>query len=325
MNKEGTYLYIFHQEGMVKRVIILSIGGIVIFLFGFFAGGYWTALKLAGVSIYGKRTAEEIHHSMFSGSDFWGVVFFGAHWENTDDMKPPPEGKGYLTGTFIYQGTGAGRLKCTLYLNSEFRTSTIMTDDNGSFEIRLPVGTWQVNMIQCEGWANKPQGEFLLVSGDEARMDESPFQDLFFRHNTEGKEVVVSNKKPAKEHLVVTIKPRIKTIWPKATMQNQQATIAHSTIKWEPYPGAAVYALRIDRVTRENKTRTSFSPILYRKVSGGNTLPLKDLPHTKGHEMGEYAVTIRAYDQEGIFIGESLPLSGTFSLTDKRVLFSEEF
>ncbi len=211
-----------------------------------------------------------------------------------------------------------------MFLNSEFRTSPIITDDNGSFEIRLPVGTWHVNMIQCEGWTNKPVGNFILLSGDEARIDKSSFQDLFFDRNKEGKEVVIGKKKPEKEHIVLTINPRIRTIWPKASIQNQQATIADSTIEWETYPAAVVYVLRIDKVTRESKTSTIYSPILYRKVSRVSSLPLKDLPNTRGSEIEEYAVTIRAYDHAGIFVSESQPLSATFSLTDGRILFSEE-
>jgi hypothetical protein len=53
-------------------------------------------------------------------------------------------------------------------------------------------------------------------------------------------------------------------------------------------------------------------------------LRMKDLPNTKKRDIEEYAVTIKAYDQEGLFIGESEGLSATFSLTDGRVLYPEE-
>ncbi len=86
----------------MKKVILFIICGILIFLFGFFAGGYWTALKFAGVSIYGTRTSEKIPHRIIPENAFWESIFFGAKWENTNNMKPIPEGKGYLTGKFIY-------------------------------------------------------------------------------------------------------------------------------------------------------------------------------------------------------------------------------
>ncbi len=287
-------------------------------------GGYWTALKFAGVSIYGARTSEKSFHRMIPENGFWESIFFGAKWENMNNMKPVPDGKGYLTGRFIYQGKPAGGVKFKLFLNSEFRTPPMTTDDNGSFEIRLPAGTWHVNMIQCEGWKNKPAGNFILLSGDEARIDKSSLQDIFFHCYEKGKEVVISNKKPEKEHIVLTINPRIKTIWPKEAIPNQQATIAHSEIEWEAYPTAVVYVLRIDKVTRESERSTIYSPILYRKISGLNSLPLNTLSNAKGSETEEYAVTIKAFDQAGIFVSESQPLSATFSLTDGRILFSEE-
>lgn len=306
------------------KKIILVICGIFIFVFGFLAGGYWTSLKLAGISIYGTKTPGEISDVMISENAFWESKFFGAMWEDIKNMKPVPEGEGYLTGKFIYQGKPAVGIKLKLFLNGKYRTSSIITDENGAFEVRLPVGTWYVNMIQCEGWKNKPEGNFILLSGDEGRIDEGSLQDIFFDYFQNGKEIAVSNKKPEKESIVLTINPRIKTIWPKENIQKQKATIDHSQISWEAYPGAVNYLLQIDRVTRKSKTTTTYSPILYRRVSGGNSLPLKTLPNTKGSETEEYAVTIRAYDQTGAFISESQRLSGTFLLTDEKVLFSEQ-
>lgn len=307
----------------MKKTIIFTIGGILIFLFGFLAGGYWTALKIAGVSEYIERSPQKAPHTMVPENDFWESIFWGAKWENIDNMKPVPEGKGYLRGKFLYNGKPAKGIRFKLFLNSKFRTASIVTDDNGSFEVRLPEGVWYVNMLQCEGWGNKPDGNFILISGDELTIDNSSFQDLFFHSNENGKKVEISNKRSAKEQIILTIAPRIKSIWPKESLQNQQATIAGSVIQWEPYPSAAVYVLKIDKVTRGNEKSTTFTPILYRKVSG-TSLPLKDLQNSKGSEIEEYAVTIRAYDDAGTLISESESLSLTFSLSDGNALFSEQ-
>lgn len=308
----------------MKKTIIFTIGGSLIFLFGFLAGGYWTALKIAGVSEYGERNSQKAPHTMMPENDFWESIYWGAKWENIDNMKPVPEGKGYLRGKFLYNGKPAKGIRFKLFLNSKFRTASIITDDNGSFEIRLPEGVWYANMLQCEEWGKKPEGSFILISEDELKIDNSSFQDLFFHSNENGKKIEISNKKPVKEQIILTINPRIKSIWPNESLKNQQATIAESVIQWESYPLAAVYVLRIDKVTRENEKSRTFTPILYRKVPG-TSLPLKDFQNSKASEIEEYAVTIRAYDNAGTLISESESLSLTFTLSDGNALFSEQF
>jgi hypothetical protein len=304
----------------LKKVIILTIGGLLIFLFGFLAGGYWTALKFAGVVGHGQDTWGESSHEMISEKDsFWESLFWGAKWENMNKLKPVPEGKGYLTGNFTYNGKPVKGIKFKLFLNSKYKTAPMVTNDNGAFEVRVPEGVWYINMIQCEGWSNKPDGNFILLSGDEPRMDNKSPQDLFYHFEEKGKEVSVTNKKPPKELIAFTIKPRLTMRWPKDLRENQQASIAAFSIQWEPYPLATTYLLEIYRVTREGRT-TTFSPIMYRRISGKNSLPLKDLPNTKGSEIEEYGVIIKAYDQAGVFISESPRLSATFSLSGGRRL-----
>ncbi len=308
----------------MKKIIILTIGGLLIFLFGFLTGGYWTALKFAGVVERGQMTSGESSHEMISETNsFWESLFWGAKWgENMNRLKPPPEGKGYLTGRFIYNNRPVKGIRFRLFLNSKFKTASMTTDDNGAFAVMLPEGVWYVNMIQCEGWANKPDGEFIILSGDEPRMGNKSPQDLFYHFDEKGREVNVTDKKPRTELIALTIKPRIIMKWPKDIIANQQASIAASSIQWEPYPSAATYYLEIYRVTREGRT-TTFSPIMYRKISGSNSLPLKDLPNAKGSETGEYGVIVKAYDKAGIFIGESPRLSATFSISGGRNLVPE--
>jgi hypothetical protein len=150
-------------------------------------------------------------------------------------------------------------------------------------------------------------------------MGNKSLQDLFYHFDEKGKEVSVTSTKPRTESIALAIRPRITMKWPKEPMQNQQASIAASSIQWAPYPSAATYYLEIYHVTREGRT-TTFSPVIYRNMSGRNSLPLKELPKEKGSETEEYGVILKAYDQAGVFISESPRLSATFSLSGSRFI-----
>jgi hypothetical protein len=310
----------------MKKILIYIFSGIFIFVFGFLVGSFWTTLKITSISVFGKSVIGEKELKEYSDfpspeTAFWENKFFGGMWEREDRLKPVPDGEGYLRGKFIYEGKPTAWIKFKMFLNSKYKTDFIKTDENGSFTIRLPLGEWYINSIQCQEWKNRPEGSFILLSGDEKKIDKGPLEDLFFSHSDKGKEVIIANEKPKKEHIILTIKPRIKITWPEKDMKNQEATISGSKISWQPYPGVKDYAIRIDRVTRESPKSSTFTPIIYKKVSGESSLKFSSLPYIRDTAAKEeYAVTVSAYGQHGEFLSESEHLSGTFSLKDGNVL-----
>lgn len=307
----------------MKKILIYIISGIFIFVFGFLAGSFWTTIIFTNFHISGLGEIEEYSDSSFQETSFWENKFFGGMFGRRDKLKTLPDGKGYLTGKFIYNGKPAVGIKFKMYLNNKYKTGPIVTDENGAFIIRLQSGRWSINSIECQKWKNKPEGSFILVSGDEERI-ESSLQDLFFGYNT-GKEAIVTDKRPVKEHITLTVNKRIKVIWPEIQILKQEATIAHSKIKWEHYPEAKDYVIKIDRITRESPRSTIYSPIVFKKTSGENSFPLSKLAHTRDPvAKEEYAIKVQAYGKNGEFLSESEHFQGTFSLIDGNVLVESQ-
>ena len=256
----------------MKKVLLYVLVGLFLVAFGFLAGSFWMTVKLAGISVFDWKNAETSAEYPSSESFFWETKYFGGNLGQWDSFKPPPEGNGLLVGKLNYDGKAAKNVKLRVILNSKYKTHLITTNEDGLFTVPLPIGKWHINAIQCERWYDKPEGSFILISGEESKLSEGQFQNLFFEHSPVGKEVLINEQTPKNPHVVLTINPRIKITWPEERRHKQEATIADSVIRWEPYPDAENYIIQIDRVTRESATTTSYSPISYKKVHRDNIL-----------------------------------------------------
>lgn len=238
-----------------------------------------------------------------------------------DRLKPLPEGKGILKGRFLYGEKPASGIKFRMALNGNYRTKFIRSDDSGEFSISLPPGTWHLNNLQCKEWNNRPEGQFVLVSGDEADLETSSYNDLFFLFSDKGKAIEVSDESNPAISLNILIRSKMKILWPTPNEPKQKGTVSASEIKWEPFPKAASYVIKISRVTREGSRRTTFTPILYKRINGTTSIPISQLSNAQdATSKEEYAVRIRAYDIKGKFLTESEHSFSTFVLSDNHVL-----
>ena len=74
-------------------------------------------------------------------------------------------------------------------------------------------------------------------------------------------------------------------------------------------------------MTRERLRTTTFTPITYKRVNGTTSIPISQLQSAKDDtSKEEYAVSIRAYDNNGKFLTETEHSFSTFLLTDNHVL-----
>jgi hypothetical protein len=309
----------------MKKVTIYIISVIFIFIFGFLAGSFWTNLKLTKLLVSNKENKFSDYDSPDTFSDFVSspnsfleFKYFGGDFIHPDKKKTLPEGEGYLVGKFVYEEKPASGISFKLTLNNEYETKPIITNEKGSFTIRLQPGKWFINTIQCNSWDNKPEGNFIMISGDENKINS--FVDWYGNFDT-GKEVRVTTTEPEKEQIFLTIKKRIEMIWPEAHIQKQEASIVQSRISWRSYPKAKDFVVQLSRVTRESRRSTIYRPISYKKVSGENYLQLSKLLYTHDPTAKEeYSVNIKAYGENGEFLSESEPFMGTFFLSDGNVL-----
>lgn len=313
----------------MKKIFLFVSIGVFLFVFGFLAGSFWTTLRLSELPILKeiRNIQTEKESSYFSPEEsFWETKYFGGMIGRAEKMQTIPEGEGVFEGRLLFKGKGAKEIKLKLFFNGKYKTNWLTTDESGLFKVNIPEGKWYLNMLQCEAWENKPEGDFVLISGDEPKLDQVYFQNLFFSYSDRGKEFIITDQKPIKEHITLRINPRIRVEWPEDNIPKQHATIASSRIMWRPYPGAAGYVVQISRVTRESSRSTIYSPINYKKITGRSFLPLSDLEFEKdpAHKE-EYVVSMRAYGEQGELLSESEHSFGSsFTLMDGNVLVENE-
>lgn len=257
--------------------------------------------------------------------NFFEYLYLGDVPENSYSLPAPPQGKGVLKGHFIYQGEPAAGITLTVFLNSEYRVKSLVTDERGEFSIPLPPGHWTINAIQTEGWQGKPEGnKFSLYYGGEEKLTGTHYQ----RHGFFPKEGFPVEVTSATDivHIDIIINPDIKLLWPDPDRERTSATIA-DTIRWETYPGAARFYLEINHLTRERNS-TTYTPVTARILPGNvTTLPLAELKHvpTDAKNPNEYAATVYAFATDGTLIGEFSETfeGGTFLLEGQRLLEDE--
>ena len=309
----------------MKRLVVWGIIGCLIFVFGFLAGSFWTTMKFfrdfpterAGVVGSSGSPVGPFDPS----SSFYGNIFWGGSFKAMDEMAPLPQGDATINVHFSHDGKPAAGVGFFLALNGKYHTGMLTTDTNGEAEISLPFGRWVLNRLECRKWAAKPEGEFLLVSGDETKLGTAPMDALYFHFGLEGRVISLNEDDHSNQTVAIEIKRRIESLWPYPDERKQKASIAESKIQWEPYPKAVSYVVQINNVTRESARSTTFRPIVHKRVDNASVMALSELPHVESDgSSNEYAIGIRAYAQDGTFLSETEHGFSTFSLTDNHIL-----
>lgn len=310
----------------MKKIALFALAGIFVFVFGFLSGSFWTTLRLSELPILEEIRDARIQGSFSAHSPdtyFWGNRMYGGMVGAPETLKKLPDGEAIFRGRFLFRGQGAEGVKFRLTFNSKYETDLISTDKQGLFSLQMPAGKWYLNSIKCEAWENRPEGSYMLVTGDEKRLGTVSMQELFYDFAGSGKEISLNNDDNVDQlHVDVRIKPEMSLNWPELDIPKQEATVANSEINWLPYPEAQDYVVEISRVTRIGPHSSSLSSVVYNRVSGSEVLRLSELENVKDPAASpqEYSVAVRAYGKEGDFLGASEKFRGSFELTDGHVL-----
>jgi hypothetical protein len=308
----------------MKKILVWGSICCLIFVFGFLSGSFWATKKFfKSFSIEDFSSGDD--KTFFSPRDieshFYGNIYWGGSFKPTNELEPLPKGDAKIRIKFNYNDNPAAGVGFFLALNGKYRTGNLKSDVDGVAEVTLPFGQWHLNRLECKQWSGRPQGKFILISGDEPKLGTRPFNELFFSFGNEGKTLVLSKESKPAHSIPVEIRERIKIIWPLPGEPKQNATVSGSAIKWEPYPKAASYVVQINHVTREKPRTTTYSPLIHKQIIGENFLPISQLPSVESDiPPKEYSIEIRAYGQDGAFLSESEHSFSTFSLRDNHVL-----
>lgn len=311
-------------SGTVGAVMLSLLTSIVLVLAGGFGAiSFWSSAPESTpqgpTSQTSSRSWRDNHFSEY-------VHLGGGDLEGMRNFVQPATGAGYLAGKFVYEGEPAIGVELKLVLNSKYHTDKLITNEQGFFTLRVPTGTWNINMIETRRWANKPKGtEFLVVSGTEGKLEGTSFHRHPWLNNSDGWQVEVTDKKPDNP-LTLTIRPNIKLLWPEKSVEKAAATVAESVIEWESYPGATDFLVKISELTREGRS-TSYREVATERVTGVTRLSLSEFDTIGGNqEKQEYLVVVYAFAEDRAFLSESEQYfeAGTFTLIDGNTFVSKD-
>ena len=263
------------------------------------------------------------HGPQRRGKSFWQYLALGGQSTSADAFPAPPAGSGILAGKFVYDGKPAAGVTLTLSLNGKYRATGLTTDAQGQFTLKLAPGEWYINHVQTDSWAERPEGEFILLSGAEGRLHDNEYDRHPFLRG-DGLKVTVGETPPV-EPPTFTIRRRVELEWPGRNDRRVEAAHKTAVIRWQAYPQASDYVVRITRVERIGQS-TSYIKIASRRVSAKTELVLAELRAVPGTASGqEYQVTVAAFAADGSFLSETDAHRDrqSFTLTDVKMLVDE--
>ena len=273
----------------------------------------------SAASVTGAGDRESRHRS----KSFWQYLALGGLTDSPDALPAPPSGSGILAGKFVYDGKPAAGVTLTLSLNGKYRATGLTTDAQGRFTLQLAPGEWHINHVQTDSWAERPEGEFILLSGAEGRLRDNNYDRHPFLRG-DGLKVTVSETPPA-EPPTFTIRRRVALEWPGKGDRRVEAAHKTAVIRWQAYPQASDYVVRITRVERIGQS-TSYIQIATRRVPAKTELALAELRAVPGAASGqEYQVTVAAFAADGSFLSETDAHRDrqSFTLTDVKMLVDD--
>jgi len=222
--------------------------------------------------------------------------------------KKLPIGKGFLVGDIAYEGKPAVGVKLKLQLNDEFESDAVLTDEKGRFVLQVPVGEWFVTRIETMNWENKPEGDFLLVSGYEPKISEQGYSK-YSMGEAVGLEFKITTIEPVSPHISLNLNSKIKYENAYKNRKPVVYSIKDGKIEWPAYKGARQYQIKISRVKKEG-TSTSYYPITFRNVKNSTSMALKDLSSEPVENEGDekentYNIDIIAFDEKGDYLSQT--------------------
>jgi hypothetical protein len=293
-----------------------------LFLLGYTSIASVSAFKFDSVKVEDESN-QAVANNQFS-HNFYEYIYLGGTPSDSHKLPEPPEGGGVLRGRVVYEDEPADGVMLNIVLNSKYRARKIVTDANGYFTVKLPIGDWKINSIQTESWQNKPDGDkFSIYYGGEAKLIGNHY-DPYNIFESDGFQISVDESKK-NTHITLDIKKDIELIWPDQNVSGIDAKISDA-IRWKPYPLAAKYYIEIKNIRREGTT-TYFNQITSKVLSNETSIPLSSLKHinTKGKENQEYAAEIYAFSDDGTLLAQCTDTfnGGTFILANGHVFIED--
>lgn len=295
-------------EGTWTRTMTAAAGVFCListFYTGWFVTSYLNSAKQLGSSPdpVAQREQDAAPRKFYFNDDFFSeyVYFSFDAVDVSRSMPAPPPGEAVLYGSFVHNGAPAAGIELDVVVNGEFKADSLVTDADGRFSFSIAPGIWKVNAILVSGWPDKPQGEFVIVTGREGQAGENHY----YKNRYESGDLNIEAKSGTSTAIIaMEINPAITIVDPARGAVKSVDDVNGFTLEWEQNDRAAFYLVTLSKVTEEG-TITSFHPITQLK-SDALSMDLSGL--TVFDDPGAsntYSVKVTAFDGEGNFVSES--------------------
>jgi hypothetical protein len=237
-----------------------------------------------------------------SSDRFTEYMYFDTEVRNLGiELPAPPTGEAELMGNFVRDGKPVKGIELSVILNGEYKKSGLITDGDGRFGFTLPSGDWRINGITVESWIDKAEGDFMVVSGSEAKINSPRVHDF---SNEAKKQLTLSTDQSASLGTFV-ITERIEVTQPTGS----EAVIVQEPwqfeLQWNVHPKVLSYLVDIQSVTRQGSSSTYLS--VYKTTTENLSFSLDELTliPDENETFNEYAVNVKGYDANGVFVSKS--------------------
>jgi hypothetical protein len=243
------------------------------------------------------------------------------------NLPDPPAGNVVLTGEFQLDGVPIPGIIFDMVIDGQYRAKKIQTDANGRFTIPIKPGTWHIDYLHITAWDDKPSDRKLaLISGREGKLKSTQFEEHRFLDFNEGLPVEISEDGEQKPPLVFPIRDKLELVQPNADTTGLKVTTNNFNIRWQAYPEAKHYLVKLSELTREDKS-VSYHPAAHKKVTDATQLSLADLK-TVSHDGGplEYQIQVFAFDENNNYLSQSDNFfdESTIILTDGKKIIDAD-
>lgn len=305
-----------HRSEQCIGGIAGNLGAIVLSFMMFLVSAViaWNALVATDVvSLSGSREFNKTYFSEY--------LSFGMTSGYMGDNDEPPVGEAQITGKVTYNNQPVEGVSVKLGLNDKYQTKRLFSGKDGRFSIKVPAGDWTINLVEIGGWRDRPEGDFMVLSGHEPMLTGSEYNE-HANMSMQGLPVIASTDNEALA-LELVIKPKVSIEWPPLVSyrdrdkEKNEASVQDSQIAWQPYEGASQYVVRVSRMEKDGDST------IYHKMGDylltETRLPLAAINTVKGTgENKEYTVEVYAFDAQGALLSASDTKYGgaSFVLTD---------
>ena len=277
----------------------------------------------------GKSSTSSTRYRFSSDTFFLNGTRFKRYDASFSDqnLPDPPAGTTAITGEFQLDGKPIPHISFDMVLDGQYRAKHIQTNANGRFTIPIKPGTWHIDYLQITAWDNKPRKRKLaLISGREGKLKGTQFEEHRFLGFNEGLPVQVTAGGEQTPPLVFPIRDKLKLLQPDVGTTKQKASTDNFKIRWQDYPGAKHYLVKLSELSREDNAVT-YHPAARKKVTDATKLALADLktmPHDG--EPLEYQVQVFAFDENNNYLSESNNYfdESTIILTDGKKIIDAD-